>query len=235
MIKRILPALAFIALLASCSSMKPLAFNASRQSIASTDNNKNEIRFLDISSDNTGIETPEEIKRETRPSPKKSVKPAAKTYSNDNNEEIEKASALQLKYAQLLNTDVEQIQDISLYQAIDDWYGTRYKYGGTTKNGIDCSAFVQTVFISVFGITLPRTARDQYKATRRISRTKLQEGDLLFFNTTGGVSHVGIYLQNNKFVHASVSGVTISDMFEPYYVKHFISAGRVQKADTVGL
>lgn len=215
--------------------MKPLAFNSSRESAVATDNSKKEIRFLDISSDNTDIVTPAEIKRETRTSSKKSVKPAEKTYASENKEEVEKASALQSKYAQLLNTDAEQIQDIPLYQTIDDWYGTRYKYGGTTKNGIDCSAFVQTVFMSVFGITLPRTARDQYKATRRISRTELQEGDLLFFNTTGGVSHVGIYLQNNKFVHASVSGVTISDMFEPYYVKHFISAGRVEKADTVGL
>jgi hypothetical protein len=63
--------------------------------------------------------------------------------------------------------------------------------------------------------------KDQYKATRRISRTELKEGDLLFFNTRGGVSHVGIYLQNNKFVHASVSGVMISDMFEPLLCKTF--------------
>jgi len=122
---------------------------------------------------------------------------------------------------------VEQIQNVSLYQNIDNWYGTPYKLGGTTKDGIDCSAFVQTIFLSAFGVTLPRTAKDQYKVTRRISRTELKEGDLLFFDTRGGVSHVGIYLHNNKFVHASVSGVTISDMFEPYYVKHFISAGRV--------
>ena len=208
--------------------MKPLAFTANKQATASANDNKNEIRFLDISSDNTDIETPAEIKKETRSSSKRSAKPVEKAYSDNDNAEVEKASALQLKYAGLLNTEVTEIQDIPLYQTIDDWYGTRYKYGGTTRNGIDCSAFVQTVFISVFGITLPRTAKDQYKATRRISRTKLQEGDLLFFNTTGGVSHVGIYLQNNKFVHASVSGVTISDMFEPYYVKHFISAGRVE-------
>src|SRR4029079_8546803 len=69
--------------------------------------------------------------------------------------------------------------------------------------------------------------KEQYKRTLLISRTELKEGDLLFFNTRGGVSHVGIYLQNNKFVHASVSGVTISDMFEPYYVRHFVAAGRV--------
>jgi lipoprotein Spr len=78
-------------------------------------------------------------------------------------------------------------------------------------------------------MTLPRTARDQYNSSHRISQTQLREGDLLFFNTRGGVSHVGIYLQNNKFVHASVSGVMISDMFEPYYMKHLVAAGRVNK------
>ncbi|HEY1870688.1 MAG TPA: C40 family peptidase, partial [Chitinophagaceae bacterium] len=157
--------------------------------------------------------------------------PAASTSTENNSTsksaETSKTLALQLKYSQLMNTDAQQVQNIPLYQSIDVWYGAPYRYGGTTKDGIDCSAFVESIFMSAFGITLPRTAREQYKATRHISRTELQEGDLLFFNTTGGVSHVGIYLQNNKFVHASVSGVTISDMFEPYYVKHFIAAGRV--------
>lgn len=143
--------------------------------------------------------------------------------------EVEKVSSLQLKYSELLNTDVEQVKNIPLYQSIDEWYGVPYKLGGTTKNGIDCSAFVQTIFVSAFGITVPRTARDQYNSTRHISQTELKEGDLLFFNTRGGVSHVGIYLQNNKFVHASVSGVTISDMFEPYYLKHLVGAGRIKQ------
>ena len=128
-----------------------------------------------------------------------------------------------------MNTDEDQVQNMALYQNIDDWYGTPYKYGGSTKSGIDCSAFVQAIFASAFAINLPRTAREQYNVTRHISRTELQEGDLLFFNTQGGISHVGIYLQNNKFVHASVTGVTISDMFEPYYVRHFVAAGRVDK------
>jgi lipoprotein Spr len=76
---------------------------------------------------------------------------------------------------------------------------------------------------------LPRTAREQYKASERISRTELKEGDLVFFNTRGGVSHVGIYLQNNKFIHASVSnGVVVSDMFDAYYLKRYVGAGRME-------
>jgi lipoprotein Spr len=77
---------------------------------------------------------------------------------------------------------------------------------------------------------MPRTAREQYSACRKISRTEIKQGDLLFFNTRGGVSHVGIYLQNNKFVHAASSGgVMISDVYEDYWVKHFVGAGRFEK------
>lgn len=143
--------------------------------------------------------------------------------------ELEKASNLELKYSVLLNTEVEQLQNKALLKGVDEWYGTKYRMGGTTKKGIDCSAFVCAVFASVYGITLPRMAKDQYRFTQRISTTKLQEGDLLFFNTRGGVSHVGIYLQNNKFIHASTTrGVTVSDMFETYYLTRFIGAGRVE-------
>jgi len=123
---------------------------------------------------------------------------------------------------------VELIKNITLYSAIDEWYGTPYRYGGSTKNGIDCSAFVQTIYSVLFGIMIPRTAHEQYKAFQHIDREELKEGDLVFFNTTGGVSHVGIYLQNNKFVHAAVSeGVMISDLDDSYWSRRYIGAGHM--------
>jgi murein DD-endopeptidase / murein LD-carboxypeptidase len=150
--------------------------------------------------------------------------------TNNSSAKIENDSKIQIKYALLLDTEVEQLQNASLYAGIDEWLGTRYRLGGTTKDGIDCSAFVQILYITQFGINIPRTAREQYDATDRISRTELKEGDLVFFNTQeGGVSHVGLYLQNNKFVHASSSGVTISDLFEPYWERRFIGVGRYEK------
>jgi cell wall-associated NlpC family hydrolase len=222
MLLRLIPTVAFILLLASCSSMKPLVL-ANRQAPPPA-NDKKEVKFLDISSEDDEVETGK-IQSSTTQSAKTQTNDAYTAISPD----VEKVSSLQLKYSSLLNTEAEQVKNMPLYQSIDDWYGVPYKLGGTTKNGIDCSAFVQTIFMSAFGVTLPRTARDQYNSTRRISQTELKEGDLLFFNTRGGVSHVGIYLQNNKFVHASVSGVTISDMFEPYYLKHLVAAGRIKQ------
>lgn len=159
------------------------------------------------------------------PAAKRDLLNAAKSNTDFS---IEGAGALQFKYSLLLDVEVEILKNINLLRLIEDWYGTRYVYGGTGRRGIDCSALMQVFFATLYGVTLPRTARMQYDYSRHISRTELKEGDLLFFNTTGGVSHVGMYLTNNKFVHASSSnGVTISDMFDPYYAARIIGVGRV--------
>jgi murein DD-endopeptidase / murein LD-carboxypeptidase len=145
---------------------------------------------------------------------------------------IESLSQLQFKYAILLDAEVEQIQNIELFQNIEYWFGTRYRYGGTTKDGIDCSAFVQTLMSSCYKVGVPRTAQEQYDATLPISRDELKEGDLIFFNTRGGVSHVGMYLQNNKFVHASTSeGVTITSLDDSYWSKRIVGYGRYTKRE----
>ena len=155
------------------------------------------------------------------------------TYSLTTNA-VEALSALQLKYGILLNIEVELIKNLTLYRAIDEWYGTPYRYGGCTKNGVDCSAFVQAIYTALFGIMIPRTAREQYGASQQIKREELQEGDLVFFNTTGGVSHVGIYLQNNKFVHAAVSeGVMVSDLDDSYWSRRYIGAGHMDIASLI--
>ena len=141
---------------------------------------------------------------------------------------IENLSTLQFKYAMLMNVDVESLKNISLLGFIDNWFGTRYKLGGTTKRGIDCSALTGALLLAVYGFNLPRTARQQYDATDHIDKDELQEGDLVFFNTHGGVSHVGVYLENDYFLHASTHGVTISSLDDHYYAKRFICGGRVE-------
>lgn len=84
--------------------------------------------------------------------------------------------------------------------------------------------------MAVYGLAMPRTAREQYNSTEHIKKEDLKEGDLVFFNTKGYVSHVGLYLENGYFLHASSSqGVTISNLNEEYFQKTFICGGRVQK------
>jgi lipoprotein Spr len=227
MMKQTILALLMVVLLASCSSIKPLS--SSKDVSGSTKVVNSTPRFLDIEvSPETSTAKTGTVRRQNAATSKKQ----SQGYLANSSTTIEQASPLQFKYALLLNTDVEAVTNIKLYEYIDEWYGTRYCLGGTTKSCIDCSAFVQSFYSALYNSSRPRTARDQYKSAQKISSTELQEGDLLFFNTRGGVSHVGIYLQHNKFVHASTSGgVMISDMFEPYYVRHFIGAGRIEKND----
>ena len=141
---------------------------------------------------------------------------------------IEFATSLHFKYAQLLNRNVEFIMNTSLFSFIDEWWATRYRYGGTSKKGIDCSAFTSLLVSTVFAVKLPRTAREQYQECEKLNREELEEGDLVFFNTRGGISHVGVYLGDNYFVHASTNnGVTINTLDETYYNRRFIGGGRV--------
>jgi len=138
---------------------------------------------------------------------------------------------LKFKYAILTNTPVEELSNLRLLIFMDQWYGVPYHYGGTSRAGIDCSAFTSLLLSSVYNESqLPRMSADQYKATKRILKKDLQEGDLVFFHTYGKghrVTHVGVYLYNNRFVHASVAGVQISSMDEGYYLTHYVGAGRV--------
>ncbi len=144
---------------------------------------------------------------------------------------IETANLLQIKYAIATDATVEKLTNVPLLEVIDKWWGTRYCMGGVTDNCIDCSAFTQIVMRDVYQLSLPRTSQEQYTAAEKIELEDLREGDLVFFNTGGkDISHVGIYLLNNKFVHAATSGgVMISDLNEKYWQPKFRGAGRVSK------
>lgn len=143
--------------------------------------------------------------------------------------EVEEVSSVKLKYAVLMDTEVESLPSESLLETVDDWYGVRYRTGGVTKKGVDCSGFTVAVYAALYGLAIPRVSREQYRVSEKISTTELEEGDLVFFNTNGrGVSHVGVYLGNSKFIHASVSrGVMVNSLYESYYVKRFYGAGRI--------
>jgi lipoprotein Spr len=141
---------------------------------------------------------------------------------------------MQFKYAILMNVPVEALKNLKLFSFIEEWYGIPYRFGGSSKAGIDCSAFSGNLMTTVFGVGLPRMAKDQYNACERVQKNELEEGDLVFFHTTRkGISHVGVYLGNNKFVHASLNyGVTISDLTDPYYSRSFRGGGRAARQNT---
>jgi lipoprotein Spr len=149
---------------------------------------------------------------------------------------IELSAPLQFKYAILLDVPVEMINDNKLLELIESWYGTKYKFGGDSRDGVDCSGFTRAFMLSYEDITLPRRSEDQYLKSTRIKKKKLRQGDLVFFKTRGakgGISHVGVYLCNNKFVHAATSsGVMISDLDEDYYKARYVSGGRVMQPST---
>lgn len=108
------------------------------------------------------------------------------------------------------------------------YIGVPYLWGGSTPAGFDCSGYVQYVF-NAHGITLPRVSRDQYTAGYAVSKSNLKPGDLVFFNTSGsGVSHLGIYLGDDLFIHASTSkGVTIAQLSSSYWSSRYVGARRV--------
>jgi lipoprotein Spr len=144
--------------------------------------------------------------------------------------DIEKANWLQLKYSIKMDVAVESINNIALLKKIDEWWGTPYCMGGNSKGCVDCSFFTMDVMSNIYNTSLKRTAAEQYEQSAKINWDQLKEGDLIFFKTEGrrSISHVGIYLTNNKFVHASTSqGVTISDLADPYWQKRLYSLGRV--------
>jgi|SRR5476649_683864 len=115
------------------------------------------------------------------------------------------------------------------------WKGVRYRLGGSTKRGIDCSGFVQTTFREQFGLVLPRSTSEQQGMGAKIQRTKLRPGDLVLFHAGSTGRHVGIYLGNDQFVHASTtSGVMISSMSEQYWKTRYREARRVLTSGTHG-
>jgi lipoprotein Spr len=116
----------------------------------------------------------------------------------------------------------------ALIAQYDNWEGTPYRFGGEDHNGIDCSAFVKVTFEDRFNIELPRSSSDQASIGQPVSFNSIQIGDLVFFHYKGRINHVGMYIGNGAFLHASTSnGVTLSRLSESYWKKRFWGARRV--------
>ena len=119
-------------------------------------------------------------------------------------------------------------------RVVKNFLGVPYRLGGSTLKGIDCSAFVKKIY-EIFNTTLPRTAREQFRIGKSVAREELQQGDLVFFNTRrANISHVGIYIGNREFVHASSQNkqVKVDNLDTPYFSKHFLRGGRIKELES---
>lgn len=119
----------------------------------------------------------------------------------------------------------------TLFKAIDGWIGVPYRYGGTTKSGVDCSGLVMNVMLEAWGLHLKRSSIEMMNDIDPIHKDDLQPGDLVFFKIGGRQGyHVGIYTGQGRFVHSSTSrGVMMSGLDEPYYIRHYHASGRIKR------
>jgi len=131
------------------------------------------------------------------------------------------------KKRQLKQVSSSQAKAVLMAQ-YKEWKHVRYRLGGTTKRGIDCSAFAQKTFATKFDVQLPRDTSRQAKAGKSVSKKALRAGDLVFFHIGRSTRHVGIYLGDKQFLHASTSkGVIISQLDNSYWANHYWKAVRV--------
>jgi lipoprotein Spr len=131
-------------------------------------------------------------------------------------------------FSQIMGVALSTTSNVKLFQFVYDWVGTPYHFGGDTRNGIDCSAFTKELYSKVFNLTIKRNSRDIFSMVSPVRRDELQEGDLVFFKIhSRSISHVGIYLGNNRFAHASSRGVAINSLDDGYYSRYFYKGGRL--------
>lgn len=142
------------------------------------------------------------------------------------------SAVVKYKYANMMKVPVSKIENARLYNFIEEWWGVRYQYGGNTKSGVDCSGFTVQLYEKIYHTKLSRTTALQYKEAKHIKKqSKLKEGDLVFFTTQKNkqVSHVGVYLCNDYFVHANNNGVTINNLHDLYWEPRYICGGKMKE------
>jgi lipoprotein Spr len=133
--------------------------------------------------------------------------------------------------SQIMGVALSATSNMKLFNFVYDWIGTPYRFGGSSKKGIDCSAFTKQLYSQVFNLDIKRNSRDIFSMVSPVDKDELKEGDLVFFKIhSRSISHIGIYLGNNRFAHASSKGVAISSLDDAYYSRYFYKGGRVLSA-----
>ena len=133
--------------------------------------------------------------------------------------------------SQIMGVALSATSNMKLFHFVYDWIGTPYRFGGSSKKGVDCSAFTKQLYSEVFNLDIKRNSRDIFSMVSPVGKDELKEGDLVFFKIhSRSISHIGIYLGDNRFAHASLKGVSISSLDDPYYSRYFYKGGRVLSA-----
>ena len=134
------------------------------------------------------------------------------------------------KYSQLLNVPKDSIKNIKLYILIEQYSAAPYKYGGNDQTGVDCSGFSCAIEKLVYGVSIPRSTGAQAKAIESKNISSLKEGDLVFLKLGGSsINHVGVYLQNGFFIHATSNlGIVLDNLNDPDTQQRFMTCGSVK-------
>jgi len=141
----------------------------------------------------------------------------------------EASKSVMSKYATMIGVPEKELNKKLIF-FVDNWYGVPYKWGGGEKSGVDCSHLVCRVYKDVYNKKISGTAVELEKMSGHVKESKLKQGDFVFFKIESEkISHVGVYIANNRFLHASVKkGVIINSLEDKYYKKYFYSGGRIQ-------
>lgn len=130
--------------------------------------------------------------------------------------------------SQIMGVALNATSNVKLFQFVYDWIGTPYRFGGSSKKGIDCSAFTKELYEKVFNLDIKRNSRDIFSMVTPVAKDELKQGDLVFFKIhSRSISHVGIYLGDGRFAHASSRGVAINNIGDAYYSRYFYRGGRM--------
>ncbi|MVZ65487.1 glycoside hydrolase [Sphingobacterium sp. DK4209] len=137
-------------------------------------------------------------------------------------------------FSQIMGVAANATSNTKLYQFVYEWLGTPYRLGGDSKRGIDCSKFSLAVYENVFNTTIGYNSRNQYQNVTPVRKGELEPGDLVFFKIRSrSITHVGVYLGEDKFAHASSSrGVMVSNLNEAYWKRYYYNGGRPKVDET---
>lgn len=140
-------------------------------------------------------------------------------------------------FSQVMGVALDATSNVKLYKFVYEWIGTPYKFAGNTRKGIDCSAFTKAIYEKVFNTTIARNSAQIFNMVNPLSKTELKEGDLVFFKIKSkSINHIGLYLGENKFAHASQSrGVVIDNLNDPYYSRYFFKGGKILEKANQGI